>query len=305
MYHRERTGVTIVELMVVIAILTILASVTLPAVQRAREVARKTSCRNKLRQCGLALTSFESAHHQFPSDGWGWAWVADASTGRHLDGPGGWVSSVLPQLELDNLFEMTRSPERRLQAIATPIEVLVCPSRRAAGAYPYTQLAVPLRNCDVPELGSRSDYAICSGDRIIPALPGPESVDELDNFRPPNPSLYTGISFVRSSIRSRDIRDGLSNTLAVAEKLVPVATYTTGRSLGDDQTALIGDDSDIRRWTQFLPLRDGSLDDLERFGSAHSSGVIGVMCDGSVRDFNFDIDATVWENVGNRSSEGR
>ncbi len=302
---RERTGVTIVELVVTISIITILASLAMPAVQSAREAARKTSCRNKVRQCGLALANFESTHRQFPSDGWGWAWVADASIGRQLDGPGGWVSSILPQFELNDLFELTHTPQGRLQAVATPIEVLVCPSRRAAGAYPYTQLAVPLRNCDVPESGSRSDYAICSGDRIVPALPGPETVDDLDNFRPPNPSLYTGISFVRSSIRAGDVRDGMSNTLAVAEKLVPVATYTTGRSLGDDQTALIGDDSDIRRWTQFLPLRDGNLDDLERFGSAHYSGVIGVMCDGSVRNFSFDIDSTVWQDLGNRNNQSR
>ena len=302
---RKRIGVTIVELVVTISIITILASLLMPAVQSAREAARKTSCQNKLRQCGLALSNFESTHRKFPSNGWGWAWVADASIGRQLDGPGGWVSSILPQLELNNLFELTHTPQGRLQAVATPIEVLVCPSRRAAGAYPYTQLAVPLRNCDVPELGSRSDYAICSGDRIVPALPGPQTVDDLDNFRPPHPSLYTGISFVRSSIRARDVRDGLSNTLAVAEKLVPVATYTTGRSLGDDQTAMIGDDSDIRRWTQFLPLRDGTLDDLERFGSAHYSGVNGVMCDGSVRNFGFNIDSAVWQDLGNRNNQSR
>jgi prepilin-type N-terminal cleavage/methylation domain-containing protein len=296
----KRSGVTIVELLVAIAIITILISLLTPAVQVAREAARKTSCRNKVRQCGLALANFESNHRQFPSDGWGWAWVGDASIANHMDGPGGWIANVLPQLELNNLWELTQSPAGRLQAIATPIEVLICPTRRAGDAYPYTQLAIPLRNCEVPATGSRTDYAINAGDRIVAALPGPESVDDLRNFPRPSPEMYSGIAFVRSAIRVSDIRDGMSNTLAIAEKLIPVAAYTTGQSLGDDQTALLGDDADIRRWTQFLPLKDGDVDDLERFGSAHSSGVIGVMCDGSVRDFNFEIDATIWKQIGNR-----
>lgn len=296
----NRAGLTIVELLVVIAIITILISLLMPAVQTAREAARKTSCRNNVRQCGLALANFESSHRQFPSNGWGWAWVGDVSIANQMDGPGGWIFSILPQLELNTLQGLTQSPSGRLQAIATPISVLICPSRRGAEAYPYTQLRVPLRNCEIPSTGSRTDYAINAGDRIVAALPGPETVEDLRSFPRPSPEMYSGIAFVRSAIRVADIRDGMSNTLAVAEKLIPVAAYTTGQSLGDDQTALLGDDADIRRWTQFLPLKDDDVDDLERFGSAHYSGVIGVMCDGSVRDFNYQIDATVWQQVGNR-----
>lgn len=300
MNEPRRTGLTIIELLVVISIVTLLVSISLPAVQAAREAARQVSCRNNLRQCGLALGNFESSHRQFPSNGWGWAWVGDASIGNSLDGPGGWIWSILPQLEETSLWEQTRSPEGRLQAIATSIPVLICPSRRGADAFPYTQTAVPLRNSAMPEVGSRTDYAINAGDQIVSSLPGPDSIEDLPNFPRPSPEQYSGISYVRSSIRARDVRDGMSNTLAVAEKLIPTAAYLSGQSLGDDQTALLGDDADIRRWTQFLPLRDGDVDDIERFGSAHATGVNGVMCDGSVRVFGFGIDGHVWRSVGNR-----
>lgn len=301
MKNTRRKAVTLIELLVVISILVLLVSLLLPAVQAAREAARKVSCRNNVRQCGLALSLFESSHRQFPSNGWGWAWVGDASIANRLDNPGGWIFSVLPFLEQNSLWEMTHSASGRLQAISTPIPVLICPSRRAVEAYPYTQLVVPLRNVELPSTGSRTDYAINAGDRIVPAPPGPESVEDLRNYPRPSADLYSGIAFIRSSIRARDISAGMSNTLAVAEKLIPIAAYTTGASLGDDQTALLGDDADIRRWTEFLPLKDGHMDDIERFGSAHSSGVIGVMCDGSLRDVSFDIDGAVWRSLGNRN----
>jgi hypothetical protein len=160
---------------------------------------------------------------------------------------------LLPFVEQQSLWDLTASREGRNQAMQEPLDLFVCPSRRDAVASPYTQTSLPLRNADLPAIGSRTDYAICAGDQVISVGPGPEGVAGLKSFPVPAKNAYSGISFVRSTISSRDVTDGTSHTLAVAEKLVIPLHYTSGESLGDDQTILIGDDADIRRWTQYLP----------------------------------------------------
>ncbi len=287
-----------------ISIISIMLSLTIPAVQRVRESARLHECQNKGRQLGLALQNFESTHSRYPSDGWGWGWVGDGQQGglSTLDGPGGWIHHLLPFLEQQELWEQTKTRQGRNLAIQQPIGVFTCPSRRDAVPYPYTLLVVPLRNADIPALGSRSDYAICAGDRIISIGPGPDTVELVSSYPFPNKTLYSGISFVRSNISSRDVFDGTSTTLAISEKLVIPLHYHTGQSFGDDQTILIGDDADIRRWTHFTPLWDYSqIDDIERFGSAHDVGVTSVNCDGSVHTIDYAVDSQVWKSLGNRA----
>lgn len=300
----NRRGVTILELLVVISIATLLVSLLLTGVQAARERARNVACINQLRQIGLGIQSFESAHRQYPSDGWGWAWVGDDSANLSLDGPGGWIHNILPFIEQQSLWEATKSLASRNQAIQTPVPILYCPSRRSAAAYPYTQTSVPLRNADTPKFGSRTDYAICAGSRVISVGPGPDTIEDLATF-PRIPKLfYSGISFVRSQIGTRDITDGLSHTMAVSEKSIASVYYETGESLGDDQTVLLGDDADIRRWTQFFPLQDSLVDDIERFGSAHPTGINTVLCDGSISFESYSIDGLVWQRLGNHNDGG-
>jgi prepilin-type N-terminal cleavage/methylation domain-containing protein len=246
----KRTGFTLIELLIVISIITLLVSLALPAVQAARESSRRSACQNKLRQIGLGIQEFEAAYLQYPPDGWGWGWVGDCRLGgtkSRFDGPGGWIHHLLPFVEQQSLWDLTASREGRNQAMQEPLDLFVCPSRRDAVASPYTQTSLPLRNADLPAIGSRTDYAICAGDQVISVGPGPEDVAGLKSFPVPAKNAYSGISFVRSTISSRDVTDGTSHTLAVAEKLVIPLHYTSGESLGDDQTILIGDDADIRR----------------------------------------------------------
>jgi len=287
----------------------LLVSLALPAVQSAREASRRTSVQNKLGQLGLGIQAFEAAHRQYPPDGWGWGWVGDsglAGTLSKLDGPGGWIHQVLPFIEQQALWEMTSSREGRNTAISQPLDLFACPSRRDAVAAPYTQTTIPLRNADLPTVGSRTDYAICAGDRLIPVGPGPDDIARLKAYPVPSKSMYSGISFVRSNISSRDVTDGTSHTMAIGEKLVIPLHYSTGQSLGDDQTILIGDDADIRRWTQFLPLPDTrQIDDIERFGAAHQAGIHAVFCDGSVQHIAYEVDTNIWQSIGHRSDGKR
>ena len=98
-----RKGFTLVELLVVIAIIAMLVTLLLPAVQAAREAARRTQCINNIRQLALGCLNHESAHSFMPSGGWGWSWVGDPDRGAGKEQPGGWGYAVLPFIEEGSL----------------------------------------------------------------------------------------------------------------------------------------------------------------------------------------------------------
>src|SRR5690348_10720611 len=94
-----RRGFTLVELLVVIAIIGILIALLLPAVQAAREAARRVQCTNHLKQLGLGFMVHHDQQKHFPTGGWGYMWVCDADRGLDKRQPGGWGYTVLPFTE--------------------------------------------------------------------------------------------------------------------------------------------------------------------------------------------------------------
>ena len=110
--HRVRWAFTIVELLVVIAIIGILVAMLLPAVQAARESARRQQCSNNLKQLTLAAFNHHHAARQFPTGGWGWWWVGDPDRGFSNRQPGGWIFNLMPFTEKARLRVGVRRPTR-------------------------------------------------------------------------------------------------------------------------------------------------------------------------------------------------
>src|SRR5262245_54951717 len=90
---------TLVELLVVIAIIGILVALLLPAIQAARESARRSQCINNLRQLAIACHNHNDSHKFLPSNGWGYSWVGDPDRGYGWKQPGGWMYNVLEFIE--------------------------------------------------------------------------------------------------------------------------------------------------------------------------------------------------------------
>lgn len=305
-----RTGFSLIELLVSIAIVGILISLLLPAVQSARESARRTQCKNNLRQLSLACANFESTYQQYPSNGWGYLWMGEPDRGTGPQQPGGWIYQILPYLEQTNLAELgTGQPDAERfvtlgDLMQQPLEVVVCPSRPVKMLSPVDPVQAPV-NAEFREHAVKTHYAINEGDWISDTGAGPASIAEGDNGTFPWKDLkkVTGVSFQRSRVRTGWITDGMSSTYLLGEKYVSRQGYHSYDDPGFDQSCLSGIDLDLSRWTINPPVPDGDPigNDVSRqFGSAHSSGCHIALCDGSVRLISYSIDADTHRRLGNR-----
>lgn len=293
----DRSGTTVVELLVAIAIIGVLISLLLPAVQATREASRRMQCQSQLKQLGMATHLHHDTHGHFPTDGWGYRWIGDSTRGFGESQPGGWIFNVLPFLEQTDVRETPREV-----MLGTPLPVVHCPSRRLCQLYPYGESQSGLANCAIPTQAAKADYAICAGDSPRSGGPGPASlsVSDIAAYQWPDFQSVSGVSFVRSTVRMAMVTDGQSNTCLIGEKHLNYFINSSGSSIGDDQTMYLGDDADVRRWTSGPPLSDRHPTDVDRFGGPHQDGVYFVFADGSVRLVAFDIDAEVFRRLGNR-----
>ncbi|MGC1275934.1 MAG: DUF1559 domain-containing protein [Planctomycetaceae bacterium] len=303
-----RKGFTLVELLVVIGVISLLIGLLLPAVQNAREAARRTQCRNNLRQLALAATNHELVHGHLPTNGWGYRWVGDPDRGAGKRQPGGWAYNLLAFIEQENLREQGRGepePQKQLSLgymTETPLAVFRCPTRPAPrlGLAGDASLNTPYNAAWLP-LVAKTDYACCEGDFVTDTRGGPVGYDDVDTYTGwRDTSQVTGVCFQRSEVRYAQITDGLSNTYLLGEKYVGVQGYDTNEDTAYDQSLYSGIDWDLTRWVVDTPQRDNWFFSPRSFGSAHAGACQMALCDGSVRSISYSIDAEMHRRLGNR-----
>jgi prepilin-type N-terminal cleavage/methylation domain-containing protein len=336
---RIERGFTLVELLVVIAIIGILVALLLPAIQAARESARRGQCSNNLKQLGIAAHLFHDTYKFLPSAGWGDWWVGCPDQPMGERQPGSWAYQLLGFIEETNRAGVGRGfkcgdPNSRAaigQMVATSVPTFYCPSRRAAQSYPWTN--PNNTNFDRPPLAGKSDYAGNIGD--LPSYGtdiGPATLAEYDTYawkysgptfvaqwqKASNncPTGHTGVIFQRSTISFREITDGTSHTYLFGEKNLQDEYYEDGGARNDDQSMYTGWDRDNLRSTLIAvlasgtvvgnpPLPDTATPDQSdayqwRFGSAHPGTWLAVFCDGSVHVLSYDMAPLVHRDLGNR-----
>lgn len=321
----RRKGFTLVELLVVIAIIAMLVTLLLPAVQAAREAARRTQCVNNLRQLGLGSLNCESALGHMPAGGWGWQWVGDRDLGSGKEQPGGWIFAILPYIEETSFYngagdgiaeEIT--PQQKagaLLCVQSPISSINCPTRRESRAYDMSWFGsgYAAKNADVARQAGRTDYAGNGGDSGLAHGAGPANI-AAGLAAADKPTAFTGVLYERSEVPLGKIPDGTSKTYLAGEKYLNPQHYTTGGDPADNETWNTGWNNDNYRVakpstngrTYFQPMRDRmGVGDSVRFGGPHEAGFNAVFCDGHVETVGFDIEPEIHADYANRKDGGR
>ena len=266
--RKLRFAFTLIETLVVIAILGTLMGLTLSGVQRVRSVAARTQCANNLRQLGLAAQQHHADRGRLPSGNFEFYELIS------------WQGPLLPYLEQDALWQTTKSqleagvafPDERFVAGHTVVKVLTCPSDAA------TQSPLIRGGVSFIEGNYLGNYGVSSFRNAIGAEP----------YLPPE-----GVLFKKSPIRFADITDGTSNTLLAGER-PKIEGYGGGWYLHSShgtaflgaEEDVMGDDVERKRCPApivFGPGQRTNRCDFLHFWSNHDAGANFLLCDGSVR----------------------
>lgn len=330
-FKEARRGFTLVELLVVIAIIGVLVALLLPAVQSARDAARRTQCTNNVKNLTLGEINHLDAIGHFPTGGWGYTWVGDPDRGFDERQPGGVFYNLLPFIEMSALHDMglgmgdgTTSNEKGLLAlkmIQTPVPILTCPTRRPSKSFGIRVSRLPMRNAAAPGAGRggvdngygwfKACYASNGGSRGVGLGDGPKDHKEGDAISAQR-GLYVSdgdsIGHDRSGVTQRHIVDGMSNTYMIGEKNIGILDYysETGNDFGDDEPALGADDMD--QWKvgscTMPPSQDAEIGTGVGWGGPHPAVFTMGFCDGSVHQISYDIDPAVHAANASRNDEG-
>ena len=299
---------TLVELLVVIAIIAILVALLLPAVQAAREAARRVQCNNNLKQIGVAMHNYHSAHGRLP---YGASAIFDHEPG------GSWGAFILPYLEQQPAFDqfdfsVAMTHANNAEAIKTVVPVYLCPTD------PGSSNPINTRHCariPVPEVAKISYFGSMGPTHMGTCADCPDPTPNDSNYccrlswnfgSQANAGLDVSVGQFPGmicrwprSIKFSAVRDGLSNTLLVGET-IPDHCCFNGAYVNNftvTSTAIV---------LNLLVPDDGSGDDYPvacGFKSMHPGGAHFVMGDGSVHFISESIDYRLYNELGSRAGD--
>jgi len=315
---KRRAAFTLIELLVVIMIIGILVALLLPAVQAAREAARRMKCANNLKQIGLALHSYHGAHGSFPpgniNRSAGLCPGAAEPVTSFSRYSGNWLIAILPYVEQDALYDRydnryTNESEENRAVRETTVAAYACPSDGAIGtlAVPATGPASKFSAKYAP--GSYRAVTGWSGDGIN-FLDSEMMFDYKSEWRGPIHAVFTSFAWGYNTESFRDITDGTSATLMVGESTTSSNlarrtfwaysfAYYSQSSITSQQRTLWGD---YDRCVEC----EGTGSDLpckREWGSFHSNGMNFVFCDGTVHFINTDIDLDLLASLATIAGE--
>ena len=299
---RPPTGLTLVELLVVSAIVAVLGALLLPAIQAAREAARRVQCANNVRQIGMALQTHHDTFGRLPA-GWevrepggepGWGWsvmllqftdqqdlMSGSGFGSHLSGAGGPGPGGPggPGPGGPPAYQIAHHSNRLLRESALP--AFLCPSDPSEKLFMLNQGGAGGGGPAGPQMFevARTNYVGVFGTGVIEAAPG----------------AGNGCFFQNSFLRFGDVIDGLSNTLLVGEhgSRIDHATWVGAVPAAHRNMARVV--SSASRVPNHVP------NDLGDFSSFHPGGANFVLCDGSVKMISDQIDRAVFHALANRA----
>jgi prepilin-type N-terminal cleavage/methylation domain-containing protein/prepilin-type processing-associated H-X9-DG protein len=265
----RRFGFTLVELLVVIAIIGILVGLLLPAVQSAREAARRMSCSNNLKQIGLGLHNYESAYRRLP---------AGSIQSNFISA----FASILPHLEQGNMylqydFSLYYTHPHNVAVSRQNVSTYLCPSMALPREVPIN--ATNLRG-EPLEVGSPSSYLLNEGTR---------------DFMAPNDGMFgliwPGFGYRNDFLRLRDVVDGTTHTLAVGETTYDFPDFRWSSAAGPlagtvrwgTARWIVGYPRGVGMGSTFYPLNVHRMPNIGGYTSMHGSGLHFLFVDGSVR----------------------
>ncbi len=307
-FLRVRPGFTLVELLVVIAIIGILIALLLPAVQAAREAARRSQCTNQLKQLALAIHNYHDTYKELPpaaAGGWGQTWHA----------------YILPFIEQQAVYDIfapwsdsgyanSSRPTDRFTIVAqTHIKGFKCPSDPQPEYWSLN---------DVNNRGT-GNYCVCVGGDLSES----DNVDNAQTIDVRNangmilPYMFTTGTRRRPCVRLAEVIDGTSNTLMVGEMPCTVEAavcnvcdrtyhYSNGidSGAGTDYSEVLGSTYfPINLMFSTDPNVSAETEKELSFGSYHPGGCNGALGDASVRFFAETVDMDIWRAVGSRNGK--